>query len=104
MRRSNASRMDGAQSVLSWDTGVGGRRWGPENAWSSNAALPSGWRPQKDSLVDTITDVIFLPRVSLPHRIRYVLPRRGEVRRTWVCLPVLVKIRCTEISQYNLGT
>lgn len=72
MRRSNASRMDGAQSVLSWDKGVDGRRWGPENAWNTNAALPSGWRPQKDSLVDTITDIIFLPRVSLLHRIRYV--------------------------------
>lgn len=47
MRHSDASRMDGVQSVLSWDKGVDGRRWGPENAWNTNAALPSGWRPQK---------------------------------------------------------
>lgn len=85
MRRSNASRMDDTQSVLSWDKGVDGRRWGPENAWNTNAALPSGWRPQKDSLMDTITDIIFLSRVSLLHRIRYVLPRRDEVHLGLPC-------------------
>lgn len=79
MRYSDASRMDDTQSVLSWDQGVDGRWWGPENAWNTNIALLSGWRPQEDSLVDTITDIIFLPRLSLLHRIRYVLPRRDEV-------------------------
>lgn len=30
-------------------------------------------------LVDTVTDIIFLARVSLLHRIRSVVPRRDEV-------------------------